>query len=96
MSKSKEIKEKEYSIDEIRYHSLLKTFKNYPIGWGMAVKTVGGEKRLRDLMEKGLVTYIEEPGINDAPQRKQKINFAQCMMYSKPLNTEKLNNVKFS
>lgn len=75
---------KEYSVDEIRYRSLLETFKDFAVSWKMAVKTVGGEKRLRDLMEKGLITYIEEPGLYDAPQRKHKINFAQCLLYTKP------------
>lgn len=69
--------------EEIRFNSLLITFDKYPVSFAMAAKTVGGVAHLNRLLEIGLVNYIEEPKSSDAPNKKRKIDFSDCIRYSK-------------
>lgn len=72
------------SPEEVRYRSLLAVFEGVPTSLTTAIRIVGGRKRLERLMTIGAVRYVREPSPTDAPNKKARINIADCIRNTKP------------
>lgn len=82
------------SPDEIRFKSLVVGTEGFPISQNMAIRIVGGKKRLAQLIQDGAIRYLSEPQMTDTANKKHAINFADCIRNTKPrlLKIRKMNN----
>lgn len=67
--------------DEVRYKSLLLFYEDKFVSYRSAVKIVGGEIKLKRLMEDGSIRCDKPDG---ASNRKWRINAADCYRHIKP------------
>lgn len=69
------------SESEIRYKSLLGRLQGIEFSWTLSVRLLGGEKRLRNLLDKGKIHATKRPG---APNTMWRFNAVEVVAYVKP------------
>ncbi len=69
------------SESEIRFKSLLVRLHGVEFSWSLSVKLLGGEKRLRSLLEKGKIHATKRAGAQNTMWR---FNAAEVVAYVKP------------
>lgn len=69
------------SESEIRFKSLLGRLHGVEFSWNLSVKLLGGEKRLRSLLEKGKIHATKRQG---APNTMWRFNAVEVVAFVKP------------
>lgn len=81
---------KPLSPDEVRFQSLLIAMRNKTVSYRQAVIIVGGDVRLKKLMESGVVRCNKPSGTSN---KKWRINAADCYNNVRPRLKEVYANI---
>ena len=65
-----------------KYHSILNRMEGFSFSWAMAKRIVGGEKRLKRLMEEEKIHGFKPDG---APNSQWQINAVEVLANVKPM-----------